>query len=79
MSPIALARRLFRLPPPPPAPIRYYAATKAENTRARDRRLETQLQLAVYAAVTPLDQRIAEREAYFARARQQQVRRRSAA
>jgi len=78
MSIITLARRLFH-PTRQSAPVRFYAATKAENTKARDRRLETQLQLAVYAAVTPLDQRIAEREAYFARARQQPVRRRSAA
>lgn len=79
MSIITLARRLFGRQSRPRVVVRYFQATKAEDAEARDRRLETQLQLAVYAAVTPLDQRIAEREAYFARARQQPIRRRSAA
>lgn len=48
---------------------RYVVATKRESAAARTRRTEVQLQLAVYAACVPLEQRKAETAAYWERMR----------
>ena len=78
MSIITLARRLFHRSTQS-APVRFYAATKKENARVRQNALVIVIQLDAYNRHVPLEQRAAETEAYWARARQQPVRRRSAA
>ena len=48
--------------------VRYVAATKAESEAARQRRADIRCELAVYRATTTPAQRLAETEAFFARA-----------
>lgn len=55
---------------PASQPLRFVAATKRENLAAQRRRNEVTLQLAVYKAVTTPEQRKAETENYFRRARE---------
>jgi hypothetical protein len=54
----------------PSQPLRAVVATKSENLAAQRRRNDVMLQLAVYKAVTTPEQRKAEADAFFARARE---------
>lgn len=54
---------------PEPA-TRYVVATRQESMAAQRRRTDVMLQLAVYCAVTPPEQRKAETEDYFTRMRE---------
>jgi len=58
---------LFRKPEPT---TRYIVATRQESMAAQRRRTDVMLQLAVYCAVTPPEQRKAETEDYFTRMRE---------
>ncbi len=51
MNIILAALGLAPAPQPSPEPVRFYAATKAENAAARSKRTEVHLLLAVEAAV----------------------------
>lgn len=67
----------FRKPAPVHAEPRYYAATKAESEAARQRRADIRCELAVYRATTTQEQRLAETEAFFARAARMRAGRRA--
>lgn len=54
----------------PAQPLRHVIATRAESRAVSRKRIETQLQLAVYVATVPLDQRKAETDEAISRARQ---------
>jgi hypothetical protein len=51
-------------------PLRAYVATKRENLAAQRRRNDKRLELAVYVVTTTPEQRKAETEQFFARARE---------
>jgi hypothetical protein len=51
-------------------PARFIVATRQESMAAQRRRTDVMLQLAVYCAVTPPEQRKAETEDYFTRMRE---------
>jgi BarA-like signal transduction histidine kinase len=51
-------------------PLRFVAATKRENLAAQRRRNDKRLELAVYVVTTTPEQRKAETEQFFARARE---------
>ncbi len=73
-NPLAAVASLFRrqAQPLPHVQIKYVVPTKREATEAQRRvanlRASVNAQLAVYAAVVPLDQRRRETEEWFARA-----------